>query len=73
MPDFMRSSVSVAKENGAVARFVLERPPQHCLQPVVPSHRLVRPEVTVAYRRGNERYRELYKETSQVSGRARFP
>jgi hypothetical protein len=28
---------------------------------VVPSQRIVRPEVTAAHRRSNEKYRELYK------------
>jgi hypothetical protein len=31
------------------------------LHNVVPSQRMVRPEVMAAYRRSNEKYRELYK------------
>src|ERR1700731_161047 len=46
--------VSVAKENGQSQRFVLERALEHYLHIVVPSQRLVRPEVMAAYRRSNE-------------------
>jgi hypothetical protein len=53
--------VSVAKENGQSQRFVLERALEHYLHNVVPSQRLVRREVMAAYRRSNEKYRELYK------------
>jgi hypothetical protein len=51
----------VAKENGQSQRFVLERALEHYLHNVVPSQRMVRPEVMTAYRRSNEKYRELYK------------
>ena len=37
--------VSVAKENGQSQRFVLERALEHYLHNVVPSQRMVRPEV----------------------------
>ncbi|MGA7217983.1 MAG: hypothetical protein WBX38_06690 [Candidatus Sulfotelmatobacter sp.] len=53
--------VSVAKENGQSQRFVLERALEHYLHNVVPSQRMVRPEVMAAYRRSNEKYRQLYK------------
>jgi hypothetical protein len=53
--------VSVAMENGQSQRFVLERALEHYLHNVVPSQRMVRPEVMAAYRRSNKRYRELYK------------
>ncbi len=52
--------VSVAKENGQSQRFVLERALEHYLHNVIPSRRMVRPEVRAAYRRSNEKYRELY-------------
>ena len=52
---------SVAKENGQSQRFVLEQALEHYLHNVVPSQRLVRPELMDAYRRSNEKYRELYK------------
>ena len=34
---------------------------EHYLHNVVPSQRMVRPEVVATYRRSNEKYRELYK------------
>ena len=52
--------VSVVKENGQSQRFVLERALEHYLHNVVPSQRLVRPEVMAAYRCSNEKYREVY-------------
>ncbi len=57
--------VSVAKENGQTQRFLLERALEHYLH-VVPSQRLVRPEVMAAYRRSNEKFRELYKRLAQA-------
>jgi hypothetical protein len=53
--------VAVAKEIGQSQRFVLERALEHYLHNVVPSQKLVRPEVMTAYHRSNEKYRELYK------------
>lgn len=53
--------VSVAKQNGQSQRFLLERALEHYLHNVVPSQRLVRPEVMEAYRRSNQKYRELYR------------
>jgi hypothetical protein len=53
--------VSVAKQNGQSQRFILERALEHYLHNVVPSQRLVRPEVMEAYRRSNQKYRELYR------------
>jgi hypothetical protein len=53
--------VSVARENGQPLCTVLERALEHYLHNVVPSKRMVRPEVMAAYRRSNEKYRELYK------------
>ncbi|MGA9389385.1 MAG: hypothetical protein WBV69_02965 [Candidatus Sulfotelmatobacter sp.] len=53
--------VSVAKENGQSQRFVLERALEHYLHNVVPSQRMVRPEVMAAHRRSNKKYRGLYK------------
>ena len=58
--------VSVAKENGQSLRFVLERALEHYLHNVVPSQRLVRPEVMAAYCCSNEKYRELYKRLAQA-------
>jgi hypothetical protein len=58
--------VSVAKENGQSQQFVLERALEHYLHNVVPSQRLVRPEAMAAYRRSNEKYRELYRRLAQA-------
>jgi hypothetical protein len=58
--------VSVAKENGQSQRFVLERALEHYLHNVVPSQRMVRPEVMAAYRRSNEKYRELHRRLAQA-------
>ena len=58
--------VSVARENGQSQRFVLERALEHFLHNVVPSERMVGPQVMAAYRRSNEKYRELYKKLAQA-------
>jgi hypothetical protein len=52
--------VSVAKQNRQSQRQVLEQALEFYLRNVVPSQRLVRPEVMEASRRSNEQYRELY-------------
>ena len=53
--------VTVAKQNGQNQRFILEQALKFYLRNVVPSQRLIRPEVMEASRRSNEQYRELYK------------
>jgi hypothetical protein len=53
--------VSVAKENGQSPQMLLGRALEHYLHNVLPSQRTVRPEVMSAYRRSNEKHRELYK------------
>ncbi|HEV3481983.1 MAG TPA: hypothetical protein VGR97_06595 [Candidatus Acidoferrales bacterium] len=53
--------VSVAKENGQSQRYILEKAIDHYIHNVVPSQRLVRPEVMAAYRRSNKRFRNLYR------------
>jgi hypothetical protein len=57
--------IAVAKESGQPQRFVLERALDHYLHNVVPSQRLVRPEVMAAYRGSNEKYRKLYKKLAK--------
>jgi len=57
--------VAVAKENGQSQRHVLERAIEHYLHNVVPSQHLVRPEVMEAYRRSNEKFRELYQKLAK--------
>jgi hypothetical protein len=64
-PKLYQELVSVAKKNGQSQRFVLERALEHYLHNVVSSRRMVRPEVMAAYRRSNEKYRELYRRLAQ--------
>jgi len=53
--------VAVARENGQSQRYLLEKAIEHYIHNVVPSQHLVRPEVMEAYRRSNERFRDLYR------------
>ncbi len=48
--------LAVAKQNGQPQRFVLERALEFYLHNVVPSQRLVRPEVLEASRRSNQHH-----------------
>lgn len=57
--------VAVAKENGQSQRHILEKAIEHYLHNVIPSQHLVRPEVMEAYRRSNERFRELYQKLAK--------
>ena len=51
--------------NGQPQRYVLERALEFYLHNVVPSQRLVRPEVLEASRRSNEQYRKLYEKLAR--------
>ena len=57
--------VAVAKENGQSQRHLLEKAIEHYIHNVVPSQHLVRPEVMDAYRRSNEKFRELYEKLAK--------
>jgi len=57
--------VSVARENGQSQRFLLEKAIEHYLHDVIPSQHLVRPEVMEAYRRSNEKFRNLYRKLAK--------
>ena len=57
--------VAVAKENGQSQRFLLESAIEHYLRNVVPSQRTVRPEVMAAYRRSNDKFRQLYEKLAE--------
>ena len=57
--------VNVAKENGQSQRFLLEKAIEHYIHQVVPSQRTVRPEIMAAYRRSNEKFRELYRKLAE--------
>ena len=58
--------VAVAKQNGQPQRYVLERALEFYLHNVVPSQRLVRPEVLEASRRSNVQYRRLYEKLAHT-------
>jgi hypothetical protein len=57
--------VAVAKKNGQSQRHLLEKAIEHYIHNVVPSQHLVRPEVMEAYRRSNEKFRELYQKLAK--------
>jgi hypothetical protein len=57
--------VAVARENGQSQRHLLEKAIEHYIHNVVPSQHLVRPEVMEAYRRSNEKFRELYEKLAK--------
>lgn len=57
--------VAVAKKNGQSQRYLLEQAIEHYIHNVVPSQHLVRPEVMKAYRRSNERFRQLYEKLAK--------
>jgi len=57
--------VAVAKRNGQSQRHLLEKAIEHYIHNVVPSQHLVRPEVMEAYRRSNEKFRELYQKLAK--------
>jgi len=57
--------VAVAKENGQSQRFLLEKAIEHYIRNVVPSQRTVRPEAIKAFRRSNEKFRDLYRKLAE--------
>lgn len=57
--------VAVAKQNGQSQRHLLEKAIEHYIHNVVPSQHLLRPEVMEAYRRSNEKFRELYQKLAK--------
>ena len=60
-----REFVALAKENGQSQRFLLEKAIEHYIHNVVPSQQLVRPEVMKAFRRSNEKVRDLYRKLAK--------
>ena len=57
--------VAIARKNGQSQRHLLEKAIEHYIHNVVPSQHLVRPEVMEAYRRSNEKFRELYEKLAK--------
>jgi len=60
-----REFVAIAKQNGQSQRYVLEKAIEHYIRNVVPSQHLVRSEVMEAYRRSNEKFRDLYRKLAK--------
>ena len=57
--------VAVAKKNGQSQRHLLEKAIEHYIHNVVPSERIVRPDVMEAYGRSNEKFRALYRKLAE--------
>ena len=57
--------VEVARQYGHSQRYLLERAIEHYIHNVIPSQHMVRPEVMAAYRRSNEKFRELYRKLAK--------
>jgi len=57
--------VAVARQYGHSQRFLLEKAIEHYIHNVVPSQHTLRPEVMAAYRRSNQKFRELYKKLAE--------
>jgi len=57
--------VAVAKENGQSQRFLLEKAIEHYIRNVVPSQHTVRPAVMEAFRRSNQKFRDLYRKLAE--------
>jgi len=55
----------VEKENGQSERVRMEKAIEHYIRTVVPSQRTVRPEVMEAFRRSNEKFRDLYRKLAE--------
>jgi hypothetical protein len=60
---------TVAKKNGQSQRRLLEKAIEHYIHNVVPSQHFVRPEVIDAYRRSNEKLRDLYQRLAKYADR----
>ena len=60
-----REFVAIAKQNGQSQRYLLEKAIEHYIRNVVPSQHMVRPEVMEAYRRSNEKFRDLYRKLAK--------
>ena len=57
--------VEVARQYGHSQRYVLEKAIEHYIHNVVPSQHTLRPEVMAAYRRSNQKFKELYKKLAK--------
>jgi hypothetical protein len=63
--ELYKELVAVARQNGQSQRFLLEKAIAHYLHNVVPSERTVRAEAMEAFRRSNEKFRDLYRKLAE--------
>jgi hypothetical protein len=57
--------VAVAREFGHTQRYLLEKAIDYYIHNVLPSQQALRPEVMTAYRRSNEKFRDLYRKLAE--------
>jgi hypothetical protein len=57
--------VAVARQYGHSQRYLLEKAIDHYIHNVVPSQHTVPPDVMAAYRRSNEKFKELYRKLAE--------
>lgn len=57
--------VAVAHQYGHSQRYLLEKAIDHYIHNVLPSQHTLRPEVMAAYRRSNEKFKDLYKKLAE--------
>lgn len=57
--------VAIARQYGHTQRYLLEKAIDHYIHNVVPSQHTIRPEVMAAYRRSNEKFKDLYKKLAE--------
>jgi hypothetical protein len=57
--------VAVARQYGHSQRYLLEKAIDHYIHNVLPSQHTLRPEVMAAYRRSNEKFKDLYKKLAE--------
>ena len=60
-----REFVAIAKKFGHSQRFLLEKAIDYYIHNVLPSEHALRPEVMTAYRRSNERFKDLYRKLAE--------
>ncbi len=57
--------VAVARQYGHTQRYLLEKAIEHYIHNVMPSQHTVRPQVMAAYRKSNEKFRDLYRKLAE--------
>ena len=56
---------AVAQQYGHSQRYLLERAIDYYIHNVIPTQHTVRPEVMAAYRRSNEKFKDLYRKLAE--------